>query len=121
MGWAGSMDSAARARDEWRTHWPLVLASAAGFSLHTVSSYVIGLVMEPLEAEFGWSRAQISVVSIIPAIFMVLFSPYTGGLIDRWGSRRLALPSLVLTGVSIAMISLANGSILQWYLLWIFY
>lgn len=111
----------AQARQEWRVYWPLVLASAAGFSLHTVSSYVIGLVMEPLEAEFSWSRAQISVVSIIPSIIMVLFSPYTGALIDRWGSRRLALPSLVLTGLSLAMVSLANGSTLQWYLLWLFY
>lgn len=110
-----------QARDEWRTYWPLVLASAAGFSLHTVSSYVIGLVMEPLEAEFGWTRAQISVVSVIPSIIMVLLSPSIGGLIDRWGSRRLAIPSLALTGMSLALVSLANGSVLQWYLLWLFY
>lgn len=110
-----------QARSEWRTHWPLVLASAAGFSLHTVSSYVIGLVMEPLQAEFGWTRAQISVVSVIPAIIMVLLSPSIGGVIDRYGSRRLAIPSLVLTGVSLASISLTNGSLAQWYLLWLFY
>ena len=109
------------AAGEWRQYWPLVLASAAGFSLHTVSSYVIGLVMEPLQAEFSWTRAQISVVSLIPSIIMVLFSPYTGGLIDRWGSRRLAIPSLVLTGLSLAMVSLVNGSLLQWYLIWAFY
>lgn len=115
------MDNAALARTEWRTHWGLVVASGAGFSLHTISSYIVGLVMEPLQAEFGWSRAQISVVSVVPSIIMVLFSPYTGGLIDRWGSRRLALPSLVLTGASLAMVSLANGSVWQWYLLWIFY
>lgn len=115
------MPDGMQARNEWKTHWPLVLASAAGFSLHTISSYIVGLVMEPLQAEFGWSRAQISVVSVIPSIIMVLFSPYTGGLIDRWGSRRLALPSLVLTGVSLAMVGLANGSLVQWYLLWVFY
>ncbi|MEJ5979268.1 MAG: MFS transporter [Sphingomonadales bacterium] len=115
------MNSATQARDEWREYWPLVLASAAGFSLHTVSSYVIGLVMEPLEAEFGWSRAQISVVSVIPSLIMVLLSPSIGGLIDRWGSRRMALPSLVLTGVALALVSLANGSMAQWYLIWLFY
>ncbi|MEJ5976212.1 MFS transporter [Novosphingobium sp. PS1R-30] len=110
-----------QASDEWRTHGPLVLASAAGFSLHTVSSYVIGLVMEPLEAEFGWTRAQISVVSVIPSLIMVLLSPSIGGLIDRWGSRRMAIPSLALTGASLALVSLANGSMVQWYLLWLFY
>ena len=110
-----------QAKDEWRTHWPLVLASAAGFSLHTVSSYIIGLVMEPLEAEFGWTRAQISVVSVIPSLIMVLLSPSIGGLIDRWGSRRMAIPSLALTGLSLALVSFANGSMTQWYLLWLFY
>lgn len=115
------MNGTTHARDEWRTYWPLVLASAAGFSLHTVSSYVIGLVMEPLEAEFGWTRAQISVVSVIPSLIMVLLSPSIGGLIDRWGSRRMAIPSLVLTGVSLALVSLADGSMAQWYLLWLFY
>ena len=115
------MRSASQARDEWGEYWPLVLASAAGFSLHTVSSYVIGLVMEPLEAEFGWSRAQISVVSVIPSLIMVLLSPSIGGLIDRWGSRRMAIPSLALTGLSLALVSLANGSMTQWYLIWLFY
>ncbi|MBB4858356.1 putative MFS family arabinose efflux permease [Novosphingobium chloroacetimidivorans] len=115
------MTSGMQARSEWRAHWPLVLASAAGFSLHTISSYVIGLVMEPLQAEFGWARAQISVVSVIPAIIMVLLSPSIGGLVDRFGSRRLAIPSLVLTGIALALVSLANGSLAQWYLLWLFY
>ena len=110
-----------QARNEWRDYWPLVLASSAGFSLHTISSYIIGLVMEPLEAEFGWTRAQISVVNVIPAVLMVLLSPTMGGLIDRWGSRRLAIPSLILTGLSLASVSLASGSVLQWYSLWLFY
>lgn len=115
------MSADMQARAEWRTHWPLVLASAAGFSLHTVSSYVIGLVMEPLQEEFGWTRAQISVVSVIPAIIMVLLSPSIGGLVDRCGSRRLAIPSLVLTGLSLPLVSLATGSLMQWYLLWLIY
>lgn len=77
--------------------------------------------MEPLEAEFGWTRAQISVVNVIPAILMVLLSPTIGALIDRWGSRRLAIPSIALTGVSLALVSLTTGSVVQWYLLWLFY
>lgn len=109
------------AKDEWLKHWTLVLASGFGLSLHTVSTYTLGLVMEPLNAEFGWSRAQISVVSLIPAILMVLFSPSTGAVIDRWGSRRLAIPSIILTGISLATISLANGSTAQWMMLWLFY
>lgn len=109
------------ARDEWKQHWQLVIAATAGFSLHSVSIYAIGLVMVPLEQEFGWSRTVISMVTVVPAIFLVLFSPVLGAMIDRWGSRTLALASTLATGVSLALISLANGSITQWIGLWCIY
>lgn len=107
--------------DEWRRYWPLVLVSSVGFSMQGLSTYALGLVMDPLSQEFGWTRAQISVASLIPAVLMVLFSPPVGALIDRWGSRRLAVPSIALTGIALALISFANGSMLQWVGLWIFY
>ncbi|MET0588216.1 MAG: MFS transporter [Novosphingobium sp.] len=106
---------------EWRTYWPLVLASGVGFSLQSVSTYSLGLAMEPLGEEFGWGRAQISVVSLIPAVLMILFSPSTGALVDRRGCRWLAIPSIALTGMALAMISLASGSMLQWAILWTIY
>lgn len=106
---------------EWQTYWPLVVASGVGFSLQSVSTYSLGLAMEPLSNEFGWGRAQISVVSLIPAILMILFSPSTGTVVDRWGCRWLAIPSIALTGIALAMISLASGSMLQWAVLWTIY
>jgi len=111
----------ADAAAEWREHWLLVVAAAAGFSLYGVSSYSIGLFMEPLAKEFGWTRAQISASTLIPATMMVFLAPLAGAIIDRWGSRRLALPSIALTGVGLAGISLASGYLVQWYLLWVFY
>ncbi len=111
----------ATASDEWRQHWSLVLVASLGFSMQGLSTYALGLMMDPLTEEFGWSRAQISVASLIPAVLMVLCSPPVGALIDRWGSRPLAVPSIALTGIALAMISLATGSMVQWILLWIFY
>lgn len=113
------MRSAAAA--EWRENWPLVAVSAFGFSLHSLSSYSLGLFMEPLGREFGWARAEISTVSVLPAILMVLLSPAVGAIIDRWGCRRLAVPSIALTGISIAVAGLATGSLLQWVLIWLLY
>lgn len=109
------------AAQEWRLYWPMVVVSCTGYSLHTVSAYSLGLMMDPLGDEFGWSRAHISMASLIPAILMILFSPFVGAIIDRWGTRRLAIPSLALTGLSLAMISLVNGSIALWIALWFFY
>lgn len=112
---------ATTAGDEWRRHWPLVVASTAGFSLHTVSSYALGLFMEPLGEEFGWARTEISVVTLIPGLLMILLSPSIGALIDRWGCRRMAVPSIALTGLALAAAGLATGSLLQWMLLWFVY
>ena len=102
-------------------YWPLVVAATMGFSLHSVFTYSIGLFMEPLGKEFGWSRTLISAGTIIPTIFMVLFSPVTGAFIDRFGSRRLAIPCIALTGASLAAFSLADGSVIQWFALTVFY
>ncbi|CAN7632316.1 MFS transporter [Phenylobacterium sp. LjRoot219] len=93
---------------------------ARGSCIQT-ASYSLGLFMEPLGAEFGWSRAQISAGLTIPALTMALLSPAIGAAVDRWGSRRLALPGLVLTAVAQAAFGFANGSMTQWLGLWAFY
>ena len=45
---------------EWRRHWPLVVATSAGMALAAMLSVCFGIVLEPMEQELGWSRAQIS-------------------------------------------------------------
>lgn len=102
-------------------YWPLVIAATLGFSLHSVFTNSLGLFMEPLGKEFGWSRAMISATTIIPTVFMVLLSPMTGGFIDRHGSRKLAIPSIALTGVSLAAFSIASGAAIEWFALTILY
>ena len=49
----------ATAASEWRAHWTVALAAAAGVSLSAVSVSSLGVMMEPLEREIGWSRTEI--------------------------------------------------------------
>jgi MFS family permease len=44
-----------------------------------------------------------------------------GALIDRWGSRRLGIPGIILSALAFAAFSLASGSLRQWYALWVCY
>lgn len=106
---------------EWRAHWPVVLAAMVGMSFSSLAPASLGLFIEPLTEEFGWSRAQISLGLTIYALFAVPFSPLVGALVDRRGSRRIAIPGIVLTACAFASFSLANGSIAQWIGLWLFY
>lgn len=106
---------------EWKLHWALVIASAVGFSFHAVMSYAMGLFMAPLQAEFGWGMAQITIGFTISALLTVPLAPFVGAMIDRWGVRKLALPGLTLKIVSISIFAFADGSVIQWYALWVFY
>lgn len=107
--------------DEWRRNWTLVLAASIGFSFQSVMASGTGLFIEPLSKEFGWSRTEISWGLSIGSIISVLLSPLFGMLIDRWGTRRLALPGLALTAVATASFSLLTGSLIQWIALWVFW
>jgi predicted MFS family arabinose efflux permease len=107
------------ARQEWRRHWLLVLAASVGVSFFSFMSPALGLFFDALHGEFGWSRTELSIGMTFGAIITVLGSPFAGLIIDRWGSRRLALPGLVLTALVIAAFGQANGSIMQWIGLWL--
>ena len=109
---------ASTAAGEWTRYWPLVLASMVGFSFHSAATYSIGLFITPLDNEFGWGRAEITGGLTIAAILSIPLAPLVGAMIDRWGSRRLAIPGLILTALCIASFSLANGSVTQWLALW---
>lgn len=93
----------------------------AGLSFSSLAPACLGLFIEPLSQEFGWTRAQISLGLTIYALFAVPFSPLAGALIDRRGSRGIAIPGLILTCCAFTSFSLANGSIAQWIGLWVFY
>jgi predicted MFS family arabinose efflux permease len=114
-------DTKALARQEWRRHWPLVLAASFAFSFTSVMTASTGLFIEPWTEEFGWSRTLLSSGMSITAITTFLFSPLFGVLIDRIGTRRMALPGLVLLSATMASLSLLDGSVWMWFLIWTVY
>lgn len=108
----------ARSR-EWSQFWPLVLAALIGFAFYSVMINAIGLFVEPLSSEFGWSRTEIMFGIFLVSVIAIPLSPLIGALIDRFGSRRIALPGIVLSSLSIASLGLTTGSTVQWAVLWI--
>tara|TARA_R110001592_G_scaffold260403_1_gene525064 strand:- start:193594 stop:194892 length:1299 start_codon:yes stop_codon:yes gene_type:complete len=104
--------------NEWVKNWPVVMASAAGVALSTVHIYSLGVMIAPLEAEFGWSRAQISSGMLIGSLVALLLSPFIGLLVDKLGPRRIALCGATAYCIFLAMISFANVSIWSWIALW---
>ena len=81
------MPETASAAQEWRRSWTVVLAGALGFALSSVTTYSLGPFIAPLEAEFGWSRAEIASGMTLYAILGIVLAPLAGAVIDRLGAR----------------------------------
>lgn len=109
------------AKEEWRKHWKLVLAASIAFSFTSVMTASTGLFIKPWTDEFGWSRTLLSSGMSITAITTFLFSPFFGVLIDRIGTRRMAIPGLVLLAATMVSLSLLNGSVVMWFAIWTVY
>lgn len=104
---------------EWRRGWSLVLSGAVGMALASTSVYSQGIFMAPLEAEFGWSRAQISAGLTVNTVMAVLVSPFIGLLLDRKGVRRIGTIGVVFYCAIFACLAFAGPSIWSWWLLWL--
>jgi len=66
--------------------------------------YAFGLFVHPLEAEFGWSRAQIMSASTIFSLVMGITAPFIGKLITRYGTRRIMTPGAIIGGLGFALL-----------------
>jgi MFS family permease len=111
----------AEAREEWRSHWKLVLASAIGASMMAIALSSLGAFIAPLQQAFGWGRAEISAALWVYSVSGVVLAPLFGSMLDRWGPRRFGVPGVLLAGVAFALFGTATGSIVQWFGLWILY
>ncbi|MEZ4503326.1 MAG: MFS transporter [Dehalococcoidia bacterium] len=96
--------------------WWLLAASVVSMALGSgVSFWAFGLYVEPLEDEFGWTRAAVSGGFSISLLVSGLAAPLVGRWIDTRGPRSAILVGAVLTAASYLLLALTN-SLWQWYL-----
>jgi MFS family permease len=60
---------------------------------------VFGVYIKPMEAEFGWSRSDLSWAAALSLLLLGAVGPFMGRLADRWGPRRVIVASLLLLAV----------------------
>lgn len=102
---------------EWR-QWPVLIPSLAGVVLCAVHGYSVGVMIGPLEQEFGWSRAEISSGPFIISFIALLVAPLVGIGIDRFGPRRIALFGVLFFCSALALVSTTTSSIVSWWWHW---
>jgi MFS family permease len=106
------------ARAEWKRYWPLVTATAAGMALAGMLSAVFGVMLEPIEAELGWNRAEISSGPFVVSIMGLFLAAPAGHLIDRWGSRRTGVIVIACTFLAIMGMAMAGKHLWHWWAAW---
>jgi sugar phosphate permease len=76
-----------------------------------------GVLIVPLEEEFGWSRATISIAVSINLLLFGLVGPFAAAMMDRWGVRPVVAGSLLLIAGGASLTTLMTAP-WQLYLLW---
>ena len=92
----------------------LALVGAAGFRAAP------GVLMVPLQQEFGWSTTVLSAAVSINLVLFGLTAPFAAALMERFGVRAVTATALVLIGMGSALTVLVNQSwqiLLTWGLL----
>lgn len=74
-------------------------------SFASIVIYTFGVFLKPLAAEFGWSRAQVSLAFTITALTVAACSPVIGRLLDRFPARRVVIPCTVIYGIAFASLA----------------
>ncbi len=95
--------------------WWMLAGSVVAVALAAgVSFWSAGLYVDPLEREFGWSRANISGGFSVGILASALAAPFIGWWIDRSGPRRIILIGAALTAASYLLLATAS-ELWQWF------
>src|SRR5260370_26007996 len=76
-----------------------------------------GVLIVPLEKEFGWDNAQISSALAIRIMLFGLFGPFAAAFMNRFGVRRVIIFAMALIAGGL-LASLAMTQVWQLILLW---
>src|SRR5579871_5024857 len=115
--WVASEEN--RMRRPTRLHYAWIIA-AVTFVVGLLTAGVRaapGVLIVPLEQEFGWSRATISFAVGVNLLLYGLIGPFAAALMDRFGVRRTMTVALVLSAAAVAA-SPAMHQSWQLVLLW---
>lgn len=102
-----------------KIHYAWVVFAATFVTLLGASAFRagIGVLIDPLHDQFGWTRGQIGVAMSINLVLYGLVGPYAAALMTRYGVRRVVVTALVTIGVG-ALLTSRIDQLWQLYLTW---
>src|SRR5258706_2431297 len=103
-----------------RLHYAWVVVAVTFLTLIVAAGVrsVPGVLIVPLEHEFGWSRATISFAVSINLLLYGLIGPFAAGFINLYGPRRVMLLAFTLVAAGVTSTALVMQHSWQLTLLW---
>lgn len=95
---------------------PVIIACLAGMfgNVGPLIYASFGFIIHSLELEFGWNRANMTLSISLMTFVSALVHPFFGRLMDRYGVRRMMIPSLFLMAVILITVPLYLSQV--WHL-----
>lgn len=100
-----------RPPDTGRIHRAWFVAGITMCALIAAAAFrsTVGALLEPIEDEFGWSRATTSGAVTLNLVLYGLVAPFAAALMERFGIRRVVVAALALvaagSGLTLVMVS----------------
>ena len=110
----GTLDVLTGRRKLFYGWWMLSASVLVMTVISGLSVWANGLYVRPLEEEFGWSRAQVSLGFSAAILVSGIVGPLIGVWIDRFGPRSAMIFGSSMTGLTYVLLALTD-SLWQWY------
>jgi sugar phosphate permease len=103
-----------------RIHYAWVVVGITFLTLIVAAGVrsVPGVLIVPLEHEFGWSRATISFAVSVNLLLYGLIGPFAAGFINLYGPRRVMLLAFTLVAMGVGTTALVMKTPWQLTVLW---
>src|SRR5215468_7015787 len=91
--------------------WLVVFASVLGLLVGSgpILIFSSGVFLKPVSAELGITRGDLSIALLFAALCTAVTLPFFGWLLDRFGTRRVMLPGIVLYALAVAAFGLMQA------------
>ena len=94
--------------------WMLAASVLVMTVISGLAAWTNGLYVQPLEQEFGWSRAEVSLGFSAAILVSGMAGPLIGVWIDRFGPRSAMLVGSTMTSATYVLLALTD-TLWQWY------
>lgn len=94
--------------------WRVAAAAGTGVFFASLVFFSFAVLLKPIVAEFGWSRAAVSSAYGTLTLSAAVSAPFIGALIDRFRAKWICGPALALLGCAFGSLALLTPRL--WHL-----